>query len=244
LLKVSSCKQTRTAPCWTAVYERGFRIISIVRLQRLAELYGVLVDDSCDVDLERGTVKIGRKRLRLESGDVIEGDPKSAAGRRVVSLPGAITKEMERHLDIFCGHDGDDYVFTSPEGYPPERSNFRYRVWVPATEAAGVAGLRFHDLRHAAGTLAARTGATTKELMVRLGHSSSRAALIYQHAAEERDRLIADRLDVMIAEERQPNVVAIERAGHKKPRSETPPNVARTLHDGGASSAQKKAPGL
>ena len=145
---------------------------------------------------------------------------------------------------MFCGPGDDDYVFTSPEGRPMERSNFRYRVWVPATEAAGVAGLRFHDLRHAAGTLAARTGATTKELMVRLGHSSSRAALIYQHAAEERDRLIADRLDVMIAEERQPNVVAIERAGRKQARSETPSNVARTLHDGGTSSAEKKAPGL
>ena len=41
-----------------------------------------------DLDLERGMVKIGRKRLRLESGEVIEGDPKSAAGRRVVSPGG------------------------------------------------------------------------------------------------------------------------------------------------------------
>jgi hypothetical protein len=48
--------------------------------------------------------------------------------------------------------------------------------------------------------------------MVRLSHSSSRAALIYQHAADERDRLIVDRLDVTIADRRQPNVVAIERA--------------------------------
>ncbi len=29
-------------------------------------------------------------------------------------------------------------------------------------------------------------GITTKELMARIGHSSSRAALIYQHASEER----------------------------------------------------------
>jgi hypothetical protein len=80
--------------------------------------------------------------------------------------------------------------------------------------------------------------------MVRPGHSSSRAAMIYQHAAEERDRLIADRLDAMIADERQPNVVAIESAGRKKARSESPPNVARTWHDGGTSSAKNKAPGL
>jgi integrase len=192
-----------------------------------------------DVDLESGTVRVERKRLRLESGQVIEGEPKSAAGRRVISLPATVTTELERHLDTFCGPSGDDYVFTSPEGHPLERSNFRYRVWVPASEAAGVAGLRFHDLRHAAGTLAARTGATAKELMARLGHSSSRAAMIYQHAADERDRLIADRLDVMIAEERRRNVVAIAEAARRKGRSKTPSktpsDVARTLHDRGAS---------
>ncbi|CAL9535172.1 hypothetical protein SUDANB126_04123 [Streptomyces sp. enrichment culture] len=34
--------------------------------------------------------------------------------------------------------------------------------------------------------------------MTRMGHSSSRAALIYQHMTSERDRVIADRLGAMI----------------------------------------------
>jgi integrase len=71
---------------------------------------------------------------------------------------------------------------------------------LPATEKAGVSGLRFHDLRHTAGTLAARTGATTKELMARLGHASANAALIYQHASSDRDRTIADGLASMYLE--------------------------------------------
>jgi len=54
-----------------------------------------------------------------------------------------------------------------------------------------VPGVHFHDLRHTGGTLAAATGATLKELMVRLGHSSTRAALIYQHATRDRDQAIA-----------------------------------------------------
>jgi len=58
-------------------------------------------------------------------------------------------------------------------------------------------GLRFHDLRHTAGTLSAQTGATTKEIMARLGHASARAAMVYQHATEDRDRLIAERLTAM-----------------------------------------------
>lgn len=52
-------------------------------------------------------------------------------------------------------------------------------------------GLHFHDLRHTGGTLAAATGATLRELMARLGHSSTRAALIYQHATRDRDPVIA-----------------------------------------------------
>jgi hypothetical protein len=93
-----------------------------------------------------------------------------------------------------------------------ERSNFRHRVWLPATRATGLMGLRFHDLRHTAGTLAARTGATTKEIMARLGHASPRAAMVYQHAADDRDRLIAERLAVMTAEAGLAQVVPISAA--------------------------------
>jgi hypothetical protein len=36
--------------------------------------------------------------------------------------------------------------------------------------------------------------------MVRFGHSSPQASMIYQHAAADRDRLIAERLDAMTVE--------------------------------------------
>ena len=39
--------------------------------------------------------------------------------------------------------------------------------------------------------MAAATGASLRELMDRMGHSSSRAALIYQHASRDRDEAIA-----------------------------------------------------
>lgn len=42
------------------------------------------------------------------------------------------------------------------------------------------------------------SGATTRELMGRMGHASMRAALIYQHRTQERDRRIAESLDVML----------------------------------------------
>ena len=112
---------------------------------------------------------------------------------RTVALSAVLVAELERHRARYGrGAGRDDYVFTSEEGVPLERSNFRQRVWLPAAKAAGLDGMRFHDLRHTAGTLAARTGATTKELMARLGHASPQASMIYQHAADDRDRRIAE----------------------------------------------------
>lgn len=63
--------------------------------------------------------------------------------------------------------------------------------------------LRFHDLRHTGNTLATATGASTKELMSRMGHASGRAALIYQHATKDRDAAIAASLSDLVEESRR-----------------------------------------
>ncbi len=47
-------------------------------------------------------------------------------------------------------------------------------------------------------TMTAQTGATTKEVMARLGHSSIQAAMRYQHVAADRNREMADRLNDVI----------------------------------------------
>ncbi|MFJ9814710.1 hypothetical protein ACIRU3_05440 [Streptomyces sp. NPDC101151] len=39
-----------------------------------------------------------------------------------------------------------------------------------------------------------------RELVTRLGHSSTRAALIYQHTSESREREIADGVDAAIVD--------------------------------------------
>ncbi len=48
-----------------------------------------------------------------------------------------------------------------------------------------------HDLRGWGATIAARHGATTKELMHRLRYASPTAALRYQRAEQERDAALA-----------------------------------------------------
>jgi integrase len=71
--------------------------------------------------------------------------------------------------------------------------------WQRAKSTAGVAeNVRFHDLRHLAGTAAATAGASVKEIMARMGHSSSDASLRYLAAAETRDREIAESIQTRI----------------------------------------------
>ena len=79
------------------------------------------------------------------------------------------------------------------------RQSAMARVYYPARDAAGRPDLRFHDLRHTGAVLAAQTGATLAELMARLGHSTPAAAMRYQHAAQDRDAVIASRLSEMVA---------------------------------------------
>ena len=109
------------------------------------------------------------------------------------------------HLARFTGPGEDALIFTSPTDMPLRRGNFRRRVWVKAVKAAGVPETHFHDLRHTGNNLTAQAGANLRELMERMGHSSTRAALIYLHGTTERQRALADTLGTFIEAERVPD---------------------------------------
>ena len=156
-----------------------------------------------NLDLDKATVTVVASASELNNGTRIVGEPKSAAGRRTVSIPAAILPVLAAHLEQFAGPGRDGVVFVGPKGGPMRRGNFSV-TWRALTRTADLDGLRFHDLRHTGNTLAAMTGASTKELMVRMGHSSTRAALGYQHSTNERECLIASKLSEMITTARSP----------------------------------------
>ena len=153
------------------------------------------------VDLLRRTVTVVEQLVEV-NGRLDFGPPKTEASVRAVALPALVVGALDVQLARWAEPGADGLVFPAPEGGAMRRSNFRRRVWAPAVRRVGLDGLRFHDLRHAAGTQAAVAGATTKELMTRLGHSSPRAALIYQHATAERDAQLAAQLDILAASAR------------------------------------------
>jgi integrase len=107
-----------------------------------------------------------------------------------VALPQVILPVLEEHLVRWAEPEPDGLLFSSEKGGPLSRHN---RTWWRAAVLQAGLDPRTHlrDLRHAGLTLAAQSGATLRELMALAGHSSPRAALVYQHAAADRAAAVA-----------------------------------------------------
>ncbi|MBO4270750.1 tyrosine-type recombinase/integrase [Microbispora triticiradicis] len=133
------------------------------------------------LDLEARTVRIEASVSGMKTGELITGRPKSDAGARVVTLPEVIIGDLAWHLQRFNEQAPDGLVFVGEKGAQLRRSNFT-KVWAKALTKSGLPKIHIHDLRHTGNTLAAATGATLKELMTRMGHSSTKAAMVYLHA--------------------------------------------------------------
>jgi integrase len=167
-----------------------------------------------DIDVKAGVVHIRRGVVRTKSGRKVKG-PKSDAGRRDVAFPPHLLPAVKAHLKEHAVMGRDGLLFSAKMGEQLAPSTL-YRVFYPAREKAGRPDLRFHDLRHTGAVLAASTGATLAELMARLGHSTPGAALRYQHAAQDRDRVIADALSERVTGTVVPILEAAKPAEHRK----------------------------
>ena len=154
---------------------------------RWGELAGLRREN---IDLAACEVRVVETLAEPDQGSLRPETPKSRAGRRTVAFPAELVPELRWHLEQFAEPGQRGYVFVGPKGGRLRRSNFR-PIWHSARMAVNLPDLHFHDLRHTGGTLSAATGASLKELMARLGHSSVRAAMMYQHATRDRDRVIA-----------------------------------------------------
>jgi hypothetical protein len=122
-----------------------------------------------------------------------------------VTVPQALQADLARHLVEYVGPNPNDLVFiTMQRGGPMRRGNFNPATnWKKNVTAIGVPNLHFHDLVHTGNTLAAAAGSSLRDLMTRMGHDSPRAAMIYHHATNAADQLIADGLSLLIEEHRK-----------------------------------------
>ena len=165
---------------------------------RRGELLGL---ECRHIDLLHRTVRVEQQQVELNDGTLVVGAPKTEAGVRTVALPAFLVAELEHHLAHFAAPGKNGHFFTG-ERSEVLRKRAVDRNWKLARSAVAdlPANFHFHDLRHTANTITASTGAYTAELMHRMGHASSAAALRYQHATQERDIEVARRLDEFVAQ--------------------------------------------
>jgi integrase len=174
----------------------------MVLLATFAQLrYGELVAlRRRSLNLDVMEVVVRRATAEMEDGTQIDDDPKSEAGKRTTSLPAALRTDIEFHLTRYAQPGPGGRLFIGPQGGIPRRRNFN-RVWKRALRRPA-SRTRSNCTYTICGTPAARgrkvSGATLKEVMARIGHSSTRAAMIYRHATKERDQAIAAALDTLI----------------------------------------------
>jgi integrase len=146
-----------------------------------------------DLLRRRVTVAVAYTEVR---GELIEGTPKNHQ-RRSVPIPRFLVDELAAHV---AGKRSADLVFTAPNGGPLRNTNFRPRVFQPAAESVGLAGVTPHDLRHTAASLAVAAGANVKAVQRMLGHASASMTLdVYAGLFGDDLDAVAHRLDEAFA---------------------------------------------
>jgi integrase len=160
---------------------------------------GLATSSRAAVNCVLGAVRVRAAFIERSTGEMLLGPPKSRAGRRVVGIPDAIIPALREHLAVFVGPDPGSLVFPGANGGSLRRGNFnKMSGWPQVVASVGVPGLHFHDLRHTGNHFAARSGASLRDLMARMGHDSERAAMIYQHEVQGADRTITDAIDTHV----------------------------------------------
>lgn len=183
---------------------------------RIGEVIGLQRDD---VDLQSAVVHVRRAVGRTRAGLEV-GLPKSRAGTRTVTVPANMLPDLAAHLATFAAPGRTGWMFpSSSDPARPLLPDVLREAFEAARAKAGREDLTFHALRGVGATLAARCGATVRELQDRLGHTTPNMALAYQRVAAERPREIAARLAELAAGE-SANVTPITTAkgSDRKPR--------------------------
>lgn len=143
-----------------------------------------------DVNLEARGIFVRVQRQYLPGKGIVERHTKEHRGTRPIDLTedeialltaqrAQVAEERLRLGEVWRDHD---LVFPSQVGTPINQRNL-LRWFDALAEAAGITGIRFHDLRHTAGTHLMAAGRGVIPPQHRLGHSRPSTTLdLYAHA--------------------------------------------------------------
>ncbi|MGW2541555.1 tyrosine-type recombinase/integrase [Kitasatospora sp. NPDC001574] len=149
-----------------------------------------------DIDLDHRLLEIHSASPELSNGRRATGRTKTRAGRRTVHLPSFLDPALRLHMTRYAEPGPSGLVFVGANGAPYRRSTFGRLFRKACTQVADLpAQFTFYDLRHTGNTLLAQEDTNARDIMVRMGHDSERAALIYLHSTDKRQQELAAKLD-------------------------------------------------
>lgn len=155
-----------------------------------------------DVDFAAETLTV---RQSVGKGGIIHA-PKTQTSRRTISVPPLVLQALrqqkarqgERRRQLGPAYQNPDLVIAQDDGrsFGPDSLTHAFGKVV---KREGLAGLRFHDLRHTSATLLLTSGVDMKTVSSRLGHSSATTRLnIYAHTLPETDQHAATKMNQIL----------------------------------------------
>jgi len=187
----------------------AFFLLAIHTGMRRGELLGLRWRD---VDLDGGRVAVRHSLTWRRSSEWTLDTPKTAGSVRDVDLAAPYIEALRRHrarqnaerLAAGALWEDHDLVFASPSGRPLRGDHIRERDFHTLLKDAGLPQLRLHDLRHTSATLVQAAGASVKETMARLGHTTMAMTVTrYTHTLPGQQRAAADRFADRLADDDQ-----------------------------------------
>jgi len=159
-----------------------------------------------DIDLERGTLVVRHTVSRIAGYGLVEGEPKTRAGRRRIVLPVVVVEALRRHqagqeqMRVVAGDSWQEkgIVFADKDGgfLDPDSVVRRYKRLL---KRVGLPRLCFHDLRHSAATILLAADVHPKKVQELLGHSSISMTLdLYSHVIPSMQQDVADKMDDLL----------------------------------------------
>ena len=159
-----------------------------------------------DVDLILCQLSVTRALHQLQGGNLVFRQPKTAKGRRLISLTPSTVIVLREHCEqqeqkkqnigstltdndlVFCHEDGSSLLPNSVS-----------HAWTKLANRAGLKGIRLHDARHTHASLMLKQGIHPKIVQERLGHASIQITLdTYSHVAPGLQQAAANRFDDIV----------------------------------------------
>ena len=143
-----------------------------------------------DVDLGQSTVSVRRSLLRVAGKGFVEGAPKTAKSKRLISITDDVVTMLKRHraaqaekrLAAGPAWQDNDLVFAAAVGGPIDPDEITHAFY-NAVRRLGLPHVRFHDLRHTHASLLLAQNVHPKVVQERLGHSTIAITLdTYSHS--------------------------------------------------------------